>query len=138
LVSVRRMFGGAGIYRDGLMFALVSSGEIYLKADKETEERFRAAGSRPFVYRRDGKSATMAYWSAPDAALDDRAVMRDWAELAFAAALRAPRPKRRVLPEIGGDAAPARRSGRAKEKRGGRAVRPANDPRAARYPFSED
>lgn len=101
------MFGGAGIYRDGLMFALVSGGDIYLKADKETEQRFRAAGSRPFVYSRDGKSATMSYWSAPDAALDDPAVMHDWAELAFEAALRAPRPKKRASRELGADAAPS-------------------------------
>jgi DNA transformation protein len=92
------MFGGAGIYRDGLMFALISGdGEVYLKADTETEERFRAAGCRPFVYSRAGKSATMSYFSAPEEALDDPAVMREWAELAFAAALRAPRPKKQAV-----------------------------------------
>jgi DNA transformation protein len=97
------MFGGAGIYRDGLIFALISGdGEIYLKTDKETEERFRAAGSRPFAYSRDGKSATMSYFRAPEDALDDPAVMREWAELAFEAALRAPRPKKNRAAGSGG------------------------------------
>ncbi len=83
------MFGGAGIYSDGVMFALVSDNDIYLKADAETAERFRRAGCRPFVYSRAGKSATMSYWSVPDAALDDGEALRDWAALALEAALRA-------------------------------------------------
>lgn len=118
------MFGGAGIYRDGLMFALISGGEIYLKADKETEERFRAAGCRPFVYSRDGKSATMSYFSAPEDALDDPTVMRDWAELAFEAALRAPRPKKKQAAAAdaeaaaAADAAPSPGSRRARSARG--------------------
>lgn len=82
------MFGGAGLYRDGLMFGLASGGEIYLKADEETVERFREAGCRPFVYERGGKSATMSYWSAPAEVLDDGEALKAWAELAFQAAVR--------------------------------------------------
>jgi DNA transformation protein len=89
------MFGGAGLYRDGLMFALVSDNEIYLKADAETVERFRAAGRRPFVYSRDGKSASMSYWSVPDGALDDPDALKDWAALAFESAIRSGKGKKR-------------------------------------------
>jgi DNA transformation protein len=89
------MFGGAGLYRDALMFGLVSDNEIYLKTDAETVERFRAAGCRPFVYSRDGKSTAMSYWSAPDAALDDPDALREWASLALEAALRSGRAKKR-------------------------------------------
>ena len=32
-VTVRRMFGGAGIYADGVMIAIAFDGEVYLKAD---------------------------------------------------------------------------------------------------------
>ena len=36
-VTVRRMFGGAGLYADGVMFALWSSGgTLYLKVDDTT------------------------------------------------------------------------------------------------------
>lgn len=35
-VTVRRMFGGAGLFADGVMFGLVSGGQIYLKADATT------------------------------------------------------------------------------------------------------
>jgi DNA transformation protein len=39
-VSVRRMFGGSGIYADGLMFALVADGVIYSKVDLQNEANF--------------------------------------------------------------------------------------------------
>ena len=40
-VTVRRLFGGAGIFADGVMFALVSDETIYLKADENNASRFR-------------------------------------------------------------------------------------------------
>lgn len=55
-VSVRRMFGGLGIYREGLMFALVADGELYFKTDRETVATFEAAGGRQFVYEAKGKT----------------------------------------------------------------------------------
>ncbi len=32
-VSVRRMFGGAGLYREGRMFGLIADDVVYLKVD---------------------------------------------------------------------------------------------------------
>jgi DNA transformation protein len=89
------MFGGAGIYRDGVMFALMDGDQIFLKCDESTREKFREAGCRCFVYEKDGKSVEMSYWSLPDAALDDADMLKVWADLAFEAALRAKRPERR-------------------------------------------
>lgn len=89
------MFGGAGLYRDGVMFGLVSDGEIFLKCDAEIEARFRAAGCRPFAYKKDGKQVSMSYWSLPSEALDDGDALKLWADLAFQAALRAPKAKSR-------------------------------------------
>lgn len=84
------MFGGLGIYRDDLMFALVAGGELFLKVDNETLETFRGLGSRPFVYTsRDGRTTTMSYWLIPESALDDLDEAADLARLAFGAALRA-------------------------------------------------
>jgi DNA transformation protein len=88
------MFGGAGVYRDGLMFALVSDNEVFLKADNATAERFRGAGSRPFVYRKGGKPVDMSYFSVPDEALDDPDRLKFWADLAYEAAVAASKPKR--------------------------------------------
>jgi DNA transformation protein len=85
------MFGGFGLYRDGIIFGiLLSDGDIYLKSDGETVERFKAAGSHPFSYDKEGRRFTMSYWSLPSEALDDPDALKSWAELAYGAALRAP------------------------------------------------
>ena len=84
-ISTRKMMGGLCIYADGRLFAtLDADGTVYLKAGDDFADKLRAAGSRPFVYsRKDGTSQTMAYWSLPDAALDDPASACDWARKAL-------------------------------------------------------
>lgn len=94
-VSVRRMFGGAGIFRDGLMFALISDETLYLKADAASQGDFESLNLPPFTYgAKGGKRTVMAYWRAPEACLDDRDEMTEWARKAFGAALRAQKPAR--------------------------------------------
>jgi DNA transformation protein len=84
------MFGGQGIYRDGVMFALMSQGELYLKADAESEGMFRELGSRPFAYSaKGGRTTVMSYWLMPEAALDDPDEAAELARTALRAALRA-------------------------------------------------
>jgi DNA transformation protein and related proteins len=87
-VSVRRMFGGAGIYRDELMIALEAYGELYLKVDSETASMFEKAGSLPFTYEGGRKPITMSYWQLPAEAYDDPDAFRRWGMLAAEAAMR--------------------------------------------------
>lgn len=87
-IQARKMFGGYGIYHDGLMFGLVAEDRLYLKVDEDSKARFRAAGSEPFVYHGGGKTVEMSYWSAPEDAMDAAHAMLPWARLAFAAAVR--------------------------------------------------
>ncbi|WP_374251326.1 TfoX/Sxy family protein [Xanthobacter sp.] len=71
-VAVKRMFGGAGLYADGLMFALWAGEAFYLKADAALAEDLKGRGSVPFSYEAKGVVRTMGgYWSVPEAALDD-------------------------------------------------------------------
>ena len=95
------MFGGAGVYRDGIMFSLVSGDDVYLKCDETTSERFREAGCQPFVYSKDGKPMTMSYWSVPEQALDDGELLKVWVDLAYQAALRAKKPRKRTADKGG-------------------------------------
>ncbi len=89
-VGIRRMFGGQGIYREGVMFALESDGALYLKADGETLGRFRDLGSQPFTYQaKGGRTTVMSYWLMPESALDDPEEAADLARAALGAALRA-------------------------------------------------
>jgi DNA transformation protein len=89
-VQVRRMFGGAGLYADGVMFGLVSGGLIHLKADAGTVARFEAEGCRPFEYGTSaGRRAIMSYWRIPDRLYDDPDALAHWARQALEAARRA-------------------------------------------------
>lgn len=95
VISIRRMFGGKGIYHQGLIIALVVQDELLLKADAESAPVFMQAGSSQWTYdgKKTGKPIAMPYWSVPDDAYDDPEIMTDWARLAFAASLRATPPK---------------------------------------------
>ncbi len=90
-ISIRRMFGGKGIYHQGLIFALkMSDGNVMLKGDAVNAADYEAAGCRRWTYQRPGRKPTaMPYWTAPDEALDDPESMTPWALTAFGAALRA-------------------------------------------------
>ncbi len=88
-VVARRMFGGYGLYCDGVMFALIADDVLYLKADDASRAAFERAGSEPFAYDARGRRTTMAYWRAPDDAMESRELAAPWARAALAAALRA-------------------------------------------------
>lgn len=87
-IVAKRTFGGYGIYHDGLMFALVADDELYLKADAATRDAFVALGLSAFEYEKGGKKTRMSYYKAPDDLFDDPDQARQWAVLAFEAALR--------------------------------------------------
>ena len=88
-VTIKRMFGGKGIYHQGRILALEVDDEILLKADAESAPRFAEAGARQWVYDGKTKPVAMPYWTIPDAALDDPEDLARWVGLAWAAALRA-------------------------------------------------
>ena len=88
-VAVRRMFGGAGIYAGGTMFALVADGVIYLKADAKNAPAFEREKLAPFTYAtKDGKRGVMSYRRMPDRLYDDPEELATWARAALAAARR--------------------------------------------------
>jgi DNA transformation protein len=89
-VSIRRMFGGKGIYHRGLIIAVYLHDELMLKADAQSGPDFAAAGARQWSYEgKKGKPVLMPYWTVPEEALDDPDAMVKWARLAYEAALRA-------------------------------------------------
>ncbi|WP_018239775.1 TfoX/Sxy family protein [Ensifer sp. BR816] len=89
LITIRRMFGGKGIYCEGIILALEVDGEILLKGDAESASELEEAGARQWAYDGKGKPVKMPYWSIPEAAYDDPDEMARWVKLAFAAARRA-------------------------------------------------
>lgn len=88
-LEIRRMFGGAAVYANGLIFALLDDGMVWLKADEINAPLLVEAGARQFTYpTKDGARMAMAYWSLPESALDDPDEAADWARQSIAAALR--------------------------------------------------
>ena len=101
-VSVRRMFGGAGVYLEGVMFGLIAEDVLYLKADDALRADLVAAGSAPFIWTprtgpRAGEAVDMGYLRMPEAALDDPDEACAWGRRALAVA-RAKTPARKRKP----------------------------------------
>lgn len=88
-VSAKRMFGGYGLFRDGLMFGLVADDTLYFKVDEQNLARFTERELEPFTYSKAGKPMQMSYYRAPEETMDSSDEMCDWARLAYEAARRA-------------------------------------------------
>ena len=88
-IQARRMFGGYGIYHDGLMFGLVVDDSLYLKTDETTAEEFRSRGLEHFSYEKGGKLVKLSYYLAPEEVVDNPRAAALWARRAYEAALRA-------------------------------------------------
>ena len=88
-VNVRRLFGGAGIYADGTMFALLYDGLIYLKAGECNAAAFDREALGPFTYTtKDGKRGVTSYRQMPDRLYDDPHELAEWSRHALSAALQ--------------------------------------------------
>lgn len=95
-IVVRRMFGGEGLFHDGLMFGLVDNERIFLKTSEESRERFVAEGSGPFTYQmKAGEGILTSYYELPDRLYDDPDELADWAHNAFAVARQSPTAKKK-------------------------------------------
>ena len=87
-VGARRMFGGHGIFMNGLMFGLIADDQLYLKVDAGNRAAYDAEGLQPFTYSGKGRPIEMSYRLAPSESFDDPEILCDWAREAYAAALR--------------------------------------------------
>jgi DNA transformation protein len=94
-VTAKRMFGGVGLYYDGLFFGLIAGDLLYFKVDDETRDFYQTAKARPFQPYGD-ESYSMSYYEVPVDVLEDTDKLRVWAKGAVAAAAR--KGKRKLRP----------------------------------------
>ncbi len=87
-ISSKRMFGGHGIYHQGLMFGLVADDALYLKADALSRGEFDSRGLLPFEFVKQGKPTQMSYFAVPERIFDDPDDAAVWANRGFQAAVR--------------------------------------------------
>jgi DNA transformation protein len=79
------MFGGAGLYCDGVMFGLIADDVTYLKVDESNQEDFVKAGSTAFnPYPEKGEKYVMSYYEIPADVLENPELLGRWAERALA------------------------------------------------------
>lgn len=97
VVSARAMMGGRTLYLDGTVFAILADEAVWLKADAESDAEWDALQAPRFTYTfADGRTGSMNYRLAPEAALDDPDEFRRLAMLARAAGERVPARKRKA------------------------------------------
>jgi DNA transformation protein len=78
-ISLRRMFGGEGLFLDGRMIGILADDVLYLKVDAHNRPDFEAAGSEPFTYERMGQNVALSFWRLPDEIIEEGDALRAWA-----------------------------------------------------------
>jgi DNA transformation protein len=110
-IMVRRMFGGAGVYCDAVVFAFIDDDTLFLKTDEGARAAFESEGMGPFTYMtKDGPGTLMSYWRAPDRLLDEPDEIVLWARRALATARLQSRAKASKIKRAPGGAKPRSRT----------------------------
>ena len=95
-VDVRRMFGGAGIFADGVMFALISDETDLSEGRRADGLGLRARKARRVSVRdRRGHRSLTSYRRMPERLYDDPEELAEWARAAHPVALRPSLRKRK-------------------------------------------
>ena len=81
-ISHKKMFGGVGIYKDGIMFAGIMGGTLHFKVNDSTRQDFIDRGMEPF-YHGKMKKGLPSYYMIPEEILEDRDALTLWAKKAF-------------------------------------------------------
>jgi DNA transformation protein len=92
-ITSRHMFGGAGIYSEGLFFALIAGDVLYFKVDDSNRQDFEAEGMEPFRPYNDERS--MNYSEVPIDVIEDPERLAEWAQKALLIAREAAKKKRK-------------------------------------------
>lgn len=85
-VSARRMFGGVGLYRDDVFFAVIDDDTLYFKVNDSTRPNYESRGSKPFRPYKDRPDVSMSYYTVPADVLDEAEELVIWARGSVAVA----------------------------------------------------
>jgi DNA transformation protein len=77
-IECRPMFGGYGLYRDGVSFAILYDGHLYFKTGSASRPRYVERGMRPF--RPTPRQTLRTYYEVPAEVLRSGEELRSWAE----------------------------------------------------------
>ena len=95
-ITSRAMFGGYGIYREGIIFAIIAENQLFFKVGDSNISDYEEMKSHPFVYEHGKhRKTTMSYWLVPDEILNDKTKTLEWVEKAVVASKASKRPKKK-------------------------------------------
>jgi DNA transformation protein len=95
-ITSRAMFGGWGIYQNGIIFGIIANDQLYFKVGESNRESYETAGSHPFVYSQGNHhSTTMSYWLVPEFVLEDQDELQAWINDSVAVSLQSKKASRK-------------------------------------------
>jgi DNA transformation protein len=86
-VRPNRMFGGIGLYSEGLFFGLIDDDTLYFKTSDANIEAYRARHMPKFMPFPDKTGAVMGYHQVPADVIEDAESLVAWARQSVAVAL---------------------------------------------------
>ncbi len=89
-IRSRAMFGGYGLYRNGVIFGIIAESRLYFKVGETNQADYEARGMGPFTYATPkGKKYAMSYFQVPEEVMEDREEIERWVVKAVGASLEA-------------------------------------------------
>ncbi len=89
-ITSRGMFGGFGLYKDGIIFGMIIEDQLYFKVNDSTRKEYIDRGSTPFMYEgKNKKQVSLNYYILPSEILENREEIGEWVEKAVAVSMTA-------------------------------------------------
>lgn len=95
-ISSRAMFGGWGIYKDGIFFALIAENQLYFKVDGTNKKDYEELGSGQFSYQSKHGPMEMSYWLLPEEIMSNSERLMQWVEKSVQVGLKSKKGRKYV------------------------------------------
>ncbi len=82
-VEIKRMFGGAALYQDGLAFGMIAENIVYLKVDDTNRDKFIQEGSIPLTPFKNN-ATVLSFYNVPPDVFEDADEFVKWAKESLA------------------------------------------------------
>lgn len=82
-ITAKFMFGGYGIYKNGIIIGIIAEDELYFKVDHSNKADYEKLGSQPFIFETKGKKSQMSYWKVPSEILENEEILADYLQASY-------------------------------------------------------
>ena len=82
-ITSRAMFGGYGIYKNGVIFGIIAHDELYFKVDQSNIELYKKHQSEAFTFKTKGRVSKMSYWKVPLLVMEDEVQLKNWVDQSY-------------------------------------------------------